>query len=195
MIKSLGLSLAIAAGVFLVAFGALWAATRDASMLNPSLIDEAQRASSVTVVASDVMDVAAPSAAPDPGARLEAVRQDAAKRALTWLAGTVGAALAAAWLWLVMADQKGRKAAGTKGQRSAATAWWGCLALVGVAALALGYYAVKREGFAAAVAAPTLQLSILIVGLAAFVTFYLGTAVAVPRLMRPSAPLATLWLR
>lgn len=194
MVKSLGLALAVALGVLLVGFGALTLITRDASMLNASYLDEAARAAPA-VIEGDVLDAPLDSGTADPSVRLETTREEAAKKAMSWLTSSVVAAALFSCIWLILAHRRSKSISGVQGQRSCTPHWWLMFAALAVVVAVAGYYVSARLGLAADVSAGTLQGSVTIVLLAAVVTYYLATAIGVSPTMRPSVPFATAWRR
>ncbi|HEY8572739.1 hypothetical protein [Phenylobacterium sp.] len=194
MIRSLGISVSIAIGALVVAAGILLWTTREPAMLNATVVDQAMRAASVAPT-NGALDAPDQSSVPEATVRLDAVRQDAQKRTLLWLVYTLTGALLATCGWLIFAEKRAHTVSGVQGQRSAGGLWWALFIAAVLLLAGIAYYALRLNALADVLSGQTLQIAIIVITVATVLTYYLGTAIAAPRVMRPSVPLATTWIR
>jgi uncharacterized membrane protein len=119
---------------------------------------------------------------------LEDIRTESVWRLITWCI----IALAASWLfasiWLWMAE---RHRPATPAEGAAKLGSWVLMLITALIAMAvIGWSVIWRNNVQLDVAAGTLTLGMIVVGIATFLGYYLGTAMSVKTTMRPSVPLS-----
>ena len=194
MIKSFGVSLSVIAILLMVSLGVTLLLTRNNDALSSQLIDSASRAVAAqqeSAVGGDglaLVELGAEEAAPDQTLPINLAK--ARVDLMVWVGSTMLGALAAIWLWLLVAFSKGKSVIGAQSARSAAPHWWAMLVMFGFLATASGYYVLKLRGLAPIISVNVLYLTLLqCVGLGVL-GYYLGTALGTPTAMRPSVPFA-----
>lgn len=119
---------------------------------------------------------------------LEAIRTESVWRLITWCILALAASwiLSSVWLWIA---ERHRPATPAEGAAKLG-AWMLMLIATLVAMAVIGWSVIWRNNVQLDVAAGTLTLGMVVVGIATFLGYYLGTAMSVKTTMRPSVPLS-----
>ena len=119
---------------------------------------------------------------------LEDIRAESVWKLITWciLALATSWILSSIWLWIAE-----RQRPTTPAEGAAKLGSWVLMLISALLAMAIiGWSVIWRNNIQLDVAAGTLTQGMVIVGIATFLGYYLGTAMSVKTTMRPSVPLS-----
>jgi hypothetical protein len=208
-----GLSIATVVFIFLfgITAGVVYLRTNDSGALNQSVVDATQGASPATAAGAPASSSSADSSSPaaldtqsGPAAndqesstegQLNLERLQARRGLVRWCALVMGAGWVTTAGWLFYAFERAKAAVSIQGFQSARPGWLGGFLIF----TGLGFVATIVElrtfGLGPLISSQTLITTLLMCfGLGA-IGYYTSTALGVPTKMRPSVPLATLFLR
>lgn len=208
MIRGFGVAFALFLVITALGAAAIWATTRDSSVLAQGVLNQAQNAlSAASAVAPDTassipeageildsVDTSGASASPV-SEQIETYRVQARNDLIRWFSLTMFGGLLATFLWLAFTHQRSRNVHGPQGARSASGLWWGGFLVCGIAGGLVAFYMLRSQGLSAIVSAAMINVGFLLSFLLVALAYYLGTALGAPAVMRPSVPAATLIFR
>ena len=208
MIRGFGVAFVLFLVITTLGTAAIWATTRDSSVLAQGVLNQAQNA--LTAAGSAAVDPV--SSIPESGELLDSADSSGASGAsvaeqietyriqarddlIRWLFLTMFGGILATFLWLAFAHQKSGNVHGPQGARSAGGLWWGGFLFCGIAGGLVAFYMLRLQGMAAIISSSMINVGFLLSFLLVALAYYLATALGAPVVMRPSVPAATLIFR
>lgn len=202
MIRSLGVAFVVFLALFLAGFGVVALTTRDTDILAPRYLDQAQQLVGAAIDGLPGAEGQALDAGGDPDQgtanqsnQLETFRLQARNNLNLWLGAVMIGGLVVSWSWLFHAFGKAAKVVGPESARGAAPLWWGGLITGGAIVAGATLFILRSRGLAGLVTGSVVNMGLMLSFGLVLIAYYLATAIGAPPVVRPSVPLATLWLR
>jgi hypothetical protein len=179
--------------------------TGDSRELNQSIVDATLTASAAEPAPSSASQVLDASSSPldaqsgpatngvdASGGQIDLYRQQARSGFLAWSGLTMAAGLAASVGWIAFAFSRAKVVHGPQGFRSAGAAWLIGFLTFAILAMAAAFIELRPLGLAVLLAPQSMITMMLLLFILGAAGYYISTALAAPKIMLPSVPLATL---